>query len=72
MVRFFQLTCSSLSAGYLLNRYPQWQNAIVFTEMSLLALSTALTPFAPSLNLFFFLLFFVGLLLASVHTGRTA
>ena len=57
------------SAGYLMTTYPHLQELILFLELCLLGLSITLTPFGGSISVFFCLFFFVGLLVASIHTG---
>ena len=54
-----------------MNEFPRCQNLILFVELLLLGVTTGLTPFMPNLGLFFSLLFLVGFLLASVHTGKS-
>ena len=52
-----------------MTKLPRWQHSLVFVQLFLLGVTTAATPFAPGLPAFFGLLFFVGMLLAAVHTG---
>ncbi len=57
------------TAGYIMNRFPEYHNLILFAQMFSLGVFTALTAHAPSLIGFFVIVFFVGALVASCHTG---
>ncbi len=59
----------SFPAGYFMNRHPSLQYLTISAQLLGLAVSTALTPHASDLMGFFGVVFFVGALVASVHTG---
>ena len=52
-----------------MNRHPDLHYMTLFVQLFALGVSTGLTAHAPSLGGFFGVVFFVGLLVASCHTG---
>ncbi|XP_059081246.1 sodium-dependent glucose transporter 1C-like isoform X2 [Tigriopus californicus] len=59
----------AIQVGLFMTNYPHLNNLFVFGGLVSLGLVTALVPFAGDLPNLFILLFFVGFLIAAVHTG---
>lgn len=59
----------SILVGVFMTGFPHLNNLFVFIGLVSLGLVTALVPFAGDLQNLFVLLFFVGFLIAAVHTG---
>lgn len=60
---------ASFLIGVFMTGFPHLNNLFVFIGLVSLGLVTALVPFAGDLQNLFVLLFFVGFLIAAVHTG---